>query len=233
MEEETPAPKTKSKSTPQVDEIAAANEEAESTLKPPPSDINNTNASDTTPFDDDNNTSIDYLSAGANSYSDGMNTPSPSDLSRSNSGDISSFEPFGQDTFPPVDRLTIFDILENFALPQRLERMQHAISNNAEKLRRQRAKVASRALNGKNNLAAGWRKRVPQSTRRPDEQLGEYRKRMRDSVDRLNKRWTDAKTVSLNEKISFVTAVLNIFISAYLIGQFPEYFHYWYTVQLA
>ena len=46
-------------------------------------------------------------------------------------------------------------------------------------------------------------------------------------------RWNDGKVVTLKEKISFVTAVLNIFISGYLIGGFPEYFHYWYTAQLA
>jgi len=32
--------------------------------------------------------------------------------------------------------------------------------------------------------------------------------------------------------VSFVTAVLNIFISAYLVGAYPQYFHYWYTLQL-
>lgn len=225
-ESESLAPKVKSKSTPQVDEIAAATREVDETLKPPPSDING-NAADLTPFDD--GSGGDYLSAGYSSFSNsGMNTPSG--LSRSSSGDNgSSFDT--SDAFPPVDRLTIFDILENFALPQRLERMQNAISDNAEKLRKQRAKLTSRALSQKNNLVGEWRKRVPQGG--PDEQLDKYRKRMRNSVDRLNKRWDAAKTVKLNEKISFVSAVLNIFISAYLIGQFPEYFHYWYTVQLA
>ena len=74
-----------------------------------------------------------------------------------------------------------------------------------------------------------WRKRVNLS---PDEQLKKYRRRMRDAVDRVGKRWNDSKTVTLKEKISFVTAVLNIFISAYLIGAEPQYFHLWYTAQL-
>ena len=216
--DEPPARKPKSASQPEVDQLAPAKAHR---LKPLPSDL--------TPMDD-TSYATDYLSAGSTSYS-GLNTPSSNDLSRSNSSTDLPTSNFESDSFPPVDRLTMFDILENFALPQRLERMQNAIHDNAEKLRRQRAKLASRALSGKNNIVGEWRKRVPQV--QPEEQLDKYRRRMRDSVDRLSKRWNDAKTVTMKEKISFVTAVLNIFISAYLIGAWPEYFHYWYTAQLA
>ena len=213
--EELPDTKPKSMSTPEVD------------LKPAPSDLRGEHADGVSSMDDGAN---DYLSVNAYSYS-GLDTPSTHGLSRSaSSADVTStFDAFGEDSFPPVDRLTMFDILENFALPQRLEKMQNAIHDNAEKLRRQRARLASRALSSKNNLVGEWRKRVPA----PEEQLDKYRRRMRDSVDRLNKRWNDAKTVTMKEKISFVTAVLNIFISAYMIGGWPQFFHYWYTAQLA
>ena len=224
------AKKIKSASSPEIGKLEEAKEQGRDSLKPPPADAK---ANDTTPMEDGSYYSSDYLNAGGGTVS-GMDTPSTPGLSRSSSSaDVSSsgFESFGQDSFPPVDRLTMFDILENFALPQRLERMQNAIHDNAEKLRRQRARIASGALRGKNNIVGEWRKRVP--TGPPDEQLDKYRRRMRDSVDRLNKRWSDAKTVTMNEKISFVTAVLNIFISGYLIGGWPEYFHYWYTAQLA
>ena len=177
-----------------------------------------------------NGEAADYLSVNSGTY-DGLSTPSTPGLSRSTSStDINSnFDSFGQNDFPPVDRLTMFDILENLALPQRLEKMQNVVHNQAEKVRRQRAKIASRALSSKNVVVDEWRKRV---NVKPEEQLDKYRRRMRDSVDRLGKRWNDAKTVTLKEKISFVTAVLNIFISAYMIGAWPEYFHYWYTAQL-
>jgi hypothetical protein len=56
---------------------------------------------------------------------------------------------------------------------------------------------------------------------------------MHTTVDKLGKRFNDAKTVTLGEKVSFVTAVLNIFISGWLIGAWPEVFHLWYTIQLA
>ncbi|KAK3061708.1 hypothetical protein LTR53_019677, partial [Teratosphaeriaceae sp. CCFEE 6253] len=107
--------------------------------------------------------------------------------------------------------------------------MQNQVHVQAEKVRRQRARLTTRALSSKNVVVDEWRKRV---TVKPEEQLDKYRRRMRDSVDRLGKRWTDSKTVTLKEKISFVSAVLNIFISAYMIGAWPEYFHYWYTAQL-
>ncbi|KAI5369564.1 Putative glycerophosphocholine acyltransferase 1 [Septoria linicola] len=169
----------------------------------------------------------DYLTAGGGSVS-GASTPGTPGLSRTNSSDnvYGNFE-FDKE-FPSVDRLSVLDILENLALPQRLERMQSAIHDNAEKLRRQRQKLTQRALSSKNVVVDEWRKRVPV----PEDQLDRYRRRMKASVERLNKRWHDNKTVSMLEKVSFVTAVLNIFISGYLIGAFPEYFHYWYTAQL-
>ncbi|KAK3675273.1 hypothetical protein LTR78_004783 [Recurvomyces mirabilis] len=181
-----------------------------------------------TPYNDGE--AVDYLSV-ISTNTNGYNTPSTPGLTRSSSQtELSNFDAFGNNDFPPVDRLTMFDILENLALPQRLEKMQNVVHNQAEKVRRQRAKLASRALSSKNNLVEEWRKRVKV---RPEEQLDKYRKRMRESVDRLGRRWTDAKTVTLKEKISFVTAVLNIFISAYMIGAYPQYFHYWYSLQLA
>jgi hypothetical protein len=207
--------------TGELDQMAAAKEEE---LKTPAGGLQ--------PGSNVQNEAEDYLSAGGGSLS-GLNTPGTPGLTRSNSngsdGGYSNFDAFGGGEYPPVDRLTVFDILENLALPQRLEKMQNVVHENAEKLRRQRQKLTTRAMSSRNVVVDEWRKRVHVA---PDEQLEKYRRRMRTSVDRLNKRWKDAKTVSLMEKLSFVTAVLNIFISAYLMGAFPQYFHYWYTVQL-
>ncbi|KAK5126622.1 hypothetical protein LTR85_009556 [Meristemomyces frigidus] len=215
----------KSKSTSDLDQMAAAKEE---NLKQRPSDAK-TYGSSRTPYGDGE--AADYLSVHSGTY-DGLATPSTPGLSRTTSSTdmFGNFEPFGQNDFPPVDRLTMFDILENLALPQRLEKMQSAVHNQAEKVRRQRAKLANRALSSKNTVVEEWRKRVKVQ---PEEQLDKYRQRMKVSVDRLSTRWNDAKTVTLKEKISFVVAVLNIFISGYLIGAFPQYFHWWYTLQLA
>jgi hypothetical protein len=209
--------------TTDLDQMAAAKEE---NSKPPPNPSSESdNASKTngsaTPGYISTSSGGDYLSAGGSAS--GLSTPTTPGLS-------ANFDSFDRESFPPVDRLTMFDILENLALPQRLERMQSAIHDNAEKLRRQRQRLTTRALSSKNIVVDEWRKRVKID---PDQQLDKYRKRMRMSVDRLSRRWNAAKSVTVMEKVSFVTAVLNIFISAYMIGAFPQYFHYWYTVQLA
>ena len=133
------------------------------------------------------------------------------------------------EAFPPLDRLTVFDLLDNLALPQRLERLQSTISAHTDKVRRQRQRLKSTGLNAKDRVVEEWRRRVPP----PDEQLDKYRKKMRDSVDRLGKRWSDTKAVTVREKVSFIAGVFNIFISGYLIGAYPDYFHIWYTAQLA
>lgn len=150
-------------------------------------------------------------------------TPPTPRLSRS-----SSFSDDDSSFFPPVDRLTVFDFLENLALPQRLEKLQNTISAQTEKVRRQQQRIKSSGMNAKDRVVDEWRRRVPP----PDEQLDRYRRRMRVSVDRLGKRWNDSKAVTWREKVSFIAGVLNLFISGYLVGARPEWFHLWYTVQL-
>ena len=132
------------------------------------------------------------------------------------------------DFFPPLNRMTVFDLLDNLALPQRLEKLQQTLSAQTERVRRQQEKLKSSGANAKDRVVEEWRRRIPP----PDEQLLRYRRKMRDSVDRLGRRWNDAKAVTTREKASFIAGVLNIFVSGYLIGGHPEYMHIWYSVQL-
>jgi len=167
---------------------------------------------------------VDYLSSGyahrSPMLSSTPTTPgSPMYLSRTAS--TSNFSDEGDEAFPPLDRLTVFDVLENLALPQQIERIQ-------ERMRRQQQKIKSSGANARSKVVEEWRRRVPG----PEEQLDKYRKRMRSNVDRLNKRWNDSKYVTAREKVAFIGGVLNILISGYLIGAAPQYFHYWYTAQL-
>jgi len=127
-----------------------------------------------------------------------------------------------------MERLTIFDLFDNLALPQRLETWQNKLTAQTVKVRRQREKLTSSGRTAKDRVVEEWRRRLPP----PDEQLDKYRKRMRDSVDRLGTRWNDTKVVTAREKLSFIAGVLNVFISGYLIGALPEYFYYWFTAQL-
>ncbi|KAL7625585.1 hypothetical protein AAE478_004805 [Parahypoxylon ruwenzoriense] len=132
------------------------------------------------------------------------------------------------DSYPPLDRLTVLDLLDNFALPQQLERLQKGISVQTEKVRKSRAALKTRGQEAKDRMVEEWRRRVPSA----DEQLEKYRKRMKQSVEKLGRQWNDTKVITMREKVSFIGGVMNIFVSGYLIGAYPEYFHLWYLAQL-
>lgn len=154
--------------------------------------------------------------------------PSPGLLSRNPSfADSTSYQE-DWESIPPLNRLTVFDLLDNIALPQQLERWQNRLQAQTDKVRKHREKLRASGLNAKDRVVEEWRRRLPP----PEEQLDKYRKRMRDSVERLGTRWNDTKVVSAREKLSFIAGVLNIFISGYLIGARPDLFFYWFTVQL-
>lgn len=163
-------------------------------------------------------------------YGDSTSFPgTPGTLSRSPSWSGSASQDTEDVDILPLERLTVFDFLENLALPQRLERLQNSISVQKEKVRRQQKKLKDAPKLAREKVVDEWRKRVPAN----EEQMKRYQKRMRESVDRFGKRWNDSKNVTTREKVSFIAGVLNIFISGYLVGAFPKYFHYWYTAQLA
>lgn len=155
-------------------------------------------------------------------------TPKSPRLSRNPSFSGSSSYHDDWDPLPPLDRLTVLDLLDNFALPQQLEKLQKGISAQTNKVRRSRDALKSRTQLARDRMVEEWRRRVPSA----DEQFDRYRKRMRQRVDKLGRQWNHTKAISLREKISFICGVMNIFISGYLIGGFPQYFHIWYTAQL-
>jgi tetrahydromethanopterin S-methyltransferase subunit B len=154
---------------------------------------------------------------------------SPGKLSRNPSFSGSGSYQEDWETFPPLDKLTIFDLLDNIQLSQRFEKWQHALNMQREKVRKQREKLRSTGMNAKDRVMGEFKRRVPTA----DEQLEKYRRRMKDGVERLGKQWNKTATVTLREKVSFIAGVLNIFISGYLIGACPEFFYYWFTAQLA
>ena len=149
-------------------------------------------------------------------------------LSRNPSFSNSSSYQEDWETFPPLDKLTVFDLLDTFSLSQRLESWQQTLNAQKEKMNAQHQKLKSSSKNAREQVVKQWKKRVPTS----DEQLDKYRRRMKDSVERLGKQWNATATVGLCEKVSFIAGVLNIFISGYLVGAYPEYFYIWYSGQL-
>ncbi|KAJ5116015.1 hypothetical protein N7456_000363 [Penicillium angulare] len=153
---------------------------------------------------------------------------SPGKLSRNGSFSNSSSYQEDWETFPPLDKLTIFDLLDNIQLTQRLEKWQNTINMQKERVRLQREKLKSRGLNARERVVGELKRRVPTA----DEQLLKYRQRMKTGVERLGKQWNKTATVTVKEKASFIAGVLNIFISGYLIGAVPQYFYLWFTAQL-
>ncbi|CAN8095293.1 unnamed protein product [Discula destructiva] len=149
-------------------------------------------------------------------------------LSRNNSFSGSSSYQEDWEAFPPLDRLSVLDILDNFALPQQLEKLQKSLSAQTQKVRKGRDVFKNRSQMARERMVEEWRKRAPTA----EEQLDRYRKRMRTNVDKLGKQWNDTKVITLREKISFICGVLNIFITGYLIGAYPEYMHLWYSWQV-
>ncbi|KAF4970207.1 hypothetical protein FZEAL_10096 [Fusarium zealandicum] len=158
----------------------------------------------------------------------GATTPRSSMHSRTPSFSGSSSNHEDWDALPPLDRLSVLDLLDNFALPQQLEKIQKGISAQTDKVRRSREAIKTKTQVARERMVEEWRRRAPSA----DEQLDRYRKQMLRRVDKLGNRWNDTKVISVREKLSFIFGVMNIFISGYLIGAFPEYFHLWYTVQL-
>jgi len=158
----------------------------------------------------------------------GPTTPKSPRLSRNPSFSGSSSFHEDWDVLPPLDRLTVLDLLDNFALPQQLEKIQKGISAQTEKVRKSRDALKNKSQMARERMVDEWRRRVPSA----EEQLERYRKRMRTSVEKLGKRWNDTKVITMREKVSFIFGVLNIFISGYLIGAFPDKFHLWYTTQV-
>lgn len=143
------------------------------------------------------------------------------------SGSVSSYHD-DWDLHTPLDRLTMLDLLDNFALPFQLEKLQKGISAQTDKVRRSRDAFKSKSQVARDRMVEEWRRRVPSA----DEQLERYRKNMKRSMEKLSGRWNDTKVITLREKVSFICGVMNIFISGFLMGGYADYFHLWYTAQL-
>lgn len=154
---------------------------------------------------------------------------SPDKLSRNPSFSNSNSYQEDWESFPPLEKLSVFDLLDSFSITQRIEKWQHALNVQTERVKKHREKLKSTSANAKDRVMGEWKKRVPTA----DEQLDKYRQRMKHGVERLGNQWSDIATVTLREKISFIAGVVNIFISGYLIGAYPEHFYIWYSLQLA
>ncbi|KAK6537867.1 hypothetical protein TWF694_010767 [Orbilia ellipsospora] len=126
-----------------------------------------------------------------------------------------------------VDRLTLFDLLDNLALPtlalnQRIEKWNRTLQTQSETFKKQGKFVKET-----------YDKQKERVFKKRDVEIEKLRARYGKNVNQLMKRWQDQKTVTLREKLSFCVGVSNIFISGYLLGGYPHLMHWWYTLQMA
>lgn len=118
--------------------------------------------------------------------------------------------------FTPLDKLTMFDVLDNLALPQRLEKINRSLN-----LKKHREKVK-----------AEYAKQKERVIKRTDQELDRLKAKYTKGLDELIVRWNDTAVVSAREKISFVVGVSNVFITGFLAGAYPDWMHVWYSLQL-
>ena len=161
----------------------------------------------------------------ADAADDVDSTPStPEALSRRPSFSNSNSYQEDWETFPPLDKISIFDFLDEFDLMERIARWQQAIKEQKEKMKKQREKIKASSSNAKDRVMGELKRHAPTT----EEQLDKFRRQMKVGVERLGKQFT----VTAREKVSFIAGVLNVFVSGYLIGALPQWFHVWYSVQL-
>jgi uncharacterized membrane protein YjfL (UPF0719 family) len=62
--------------------------------------------------------------------------------------------------------------------------------------------------------------------------LARIREHIYNNVQQVGRGWNRTEADTLWEKVLFICGVFNILISGYIIGGYPQYFHYYYTGQL-
>ena len=162
------------------------------------------------------------------SHSASSNDPSPSPSHQTAYPGSFFSDDYYDAGIPPLERLTVFDLLDNLEIPQRLERLQTSLNAQKDKVRQQRQFLSTASADAKERVVGGFRRNVPS----PEEQFDRYRRRVREGIDKLGRRWNNQQAVTNREKLAFCAAVLNIFISGYLIGGHAQWFPAWYTAQL-
>lgn len=77
------------------------------------------------------------------------------------------------------------------------------------------------------------RARSKQEIKALENELSKLRGKVLDRVDRLQVRWTDAKTIRTRDKISFLVGVMNLVASSLIFAFRPEWVGFVYTLQSA
>lgn len=139
---------------------------------------------------------------------DGDSSDSSSHNRSGSTSSLSSFVDADWEFQTPIERLTVFDFLDNLALPQTIEKINRAVimrresfKRSTEKVKREYEKQKTRVIN---NI-----------------EIEKFKTKYSEGVDKLLVRWNDTKVISAREKAAFVVGVSNIFITGFLVGGYP------------
>lgn len=116
----------------------------------------------------------------------------------------------------PFERLTVMDLIDSLAMGAHITKKLNT--------------TVRKAGTDIKTLALKQRDRVLKVRENDIERLqGAVLKR----VGKLEERLSSARVISTTEKLAFSLSLLNVFYAGYLIGNFPQYFHTFYTLELA
>ncbi|KAH3674831.1 hypothetical protein WICMUC_003034 [Wickerhamomyces mucosus] len=117
------------------------------------------------------------------------------------------------ETFP-TEKISLLDILDPLSTTSPITKKYH--------------QVKERSINRLNKIRDGTSKRREQYLNEFKDIDGLKRK-LAERVEKLDKRLNNLFYASATEKCFYSLAVYNLFISGYMIGTYPQYFHIFYT----
>ncbi|KAK9471016.1 uncharacterized protein V1510DRAFT_404535 [Dipodascopsis tothii] len=115
----------------------------------------------------------------------------------------------------PLDHLSVLDILDNLALTTQLTRINSTVRRRGNAIKGLALRQRDRVLKGR------------------EEDIERVKRQMLVQIERFHDKWEDQRVVSQGEKLAFAYGLGNVLISGLIIGAHPEWFHVWYTVQMA
>lgn len=104
-----------------------------------------------------------------------------------------------------------------------------SIGNFAPRLENINRKVLQRSKSIKDNVV---KNRVEPLQGKVNKEFDRAKARFTKQLDRAQQRWSTPTAASMREKLAFVLGVGNVFLTAFLMGGYPEYVHLSYTLQI-